>query len=81
MRMRRVHLNMRTEGIKRVPNEYGVVVRTGKNDTKTISVDASAKENIFGNGTKQLRFRLKNKCGRGLSFIFLNNTLITVAFF
>ena len=33
----------------------GVVVWTGENDTKTISVDA----NIFENGAKQLRFRLK----------------------
>ena len=32
-----------------------VVVWTGVNDTKTISVDA----NIFENGTKQYRFRLK----------------------
>ena len=33
----------------------GVVVWTGENDTKTISVDAKR----FENGTKQLRFRLK----------------------
>ena len=32
-----------------------VVVWTGENDTKTISVDT----NIFENGAKQLRFRLK----------------------
>ena len=32
-----------------------VVVWTGENDTKTISVDA----NLFENGAKQLRFRLK----------------------
>ena len=34
---------------------YGVVAWTGENDTKTISVDA----NLFENGAKQLRFRLK----------------------
>ena len=33
----------------------GVVVRTGENDTKTISVV----ENLFENGAKQLRFRFK----------------------
>ena len=55
MRMRRVHLSMRTEGIKAVSNGYGVVVWTGENDTKTISVDAK----LFENGAKQLRFRLK----------------------
>ena len=55
MRMRRVHLTMRTEGIKRFQNRYGVVVWTGENDTKTISVDANRLEN----GVKQLRFRLK----------------------
>jgi len=32
-----------------------VVVWTGENDTKMISVDA----NLFQNGAKQLRFRLK----------------------
>ena len=41
----------------------GVVMWTGGNDTKTISVDA----NLFKNGAKQLRFRLKTDwCGRGL---------------
>ena len=55
MRMLEVHLNMRTEGIKRFQNRYGVVVWTGENDLKTISVDA----NLFKNGAKQLRFRLK----------------------
>ena len=55
MRMRRVHLSMPTEGIKRFQNRYGVVVWTGENDTKTISVDANRLEN----GVKQLRFRLK----------------------
>jgi len=53
--MRRVHLSMRTEGIKAFSNGYGVVVWTGENDTKTISVDAD----IFENGAKQLCFRLK----------------------
>jgi len=55
MRMRRVHLSMRTEGIKAFSNGYGVVVWAGENDTKTISVDA----NLFEDGAKQLRFRLK----------------------
>ena len=55
MLMRRLHLRMRTEGIKAFSNGYGVVVWTGENDTKTISVDA----NLFENGAKQLRFRLK----------------------
>ena len=55
MRMRRGHLTMRTEGITAFSNRYGVVVWTGENDTKMISVDA----NLFENGAKQLRFRLK----------------------
>ena len=55
MRMRRVHLTMRIEGITAFSNRYGVVVWNGENDTKTISVDA----NLFKNGAKQLRFRLK----------------------
>ena len=55
MRMRRVHLSMRTEGIKAFSKGYGVVVWTGENYTKTISVDT----NLFENGAKQLRFRLK----------------------
>ena len=55
MRMRRVHLTMRTEGITAFSNRYGVVVWMGENDTKTINVDA----NLFENGAKQLRFRLK----------------------
>ena len=55
MRMRRVHLTMRLEGITALSNRYGVVVWTGENDSKTISVDA----NLFENGAKQLRFRLK----------------------
>ena len=41
MRMRRVHLSMRTEGITAFSNRHGVVVWTGENDTKTISVDAN----------------------------------------
>ena len=55
MRMCRVHLTMPNEGITAFSNRYGVVVWTGENDTKTISVDAS----LFENGAKQLRFRLK----------------------
>ena len=55
MRMCRLHLSMCTEGVKAFSNGYGVVVWTGENDTKTIGVDA----NIFENGAKQLRFRLK----------------------
>ena len=55
MRMRRVHLTMRTEGITAFLNRYGVVVWTGDDDTKTISVDA----NLFENGAKQLHFHLK----------------------
>ena len=55
MRMRQVHLTMRTEGITAFSNRYAVVVWTGENDTKTMSVDA----NLFENGAKQLRFRLK----------------------
>ena len=55
MRIRGVHLTMRTEGITAFLNRYGIVVWTGENDTKTISVDA----NLFENGAKQLRFRLK----------------------
>ena len=64
MHMRRVHLAMRTVGLKAFSNRYGVVVWTGENDTKTISVDA----NLFENGAKQLCFRLKtDSCGQGLS--------------
>ena len=55
-----------TEGITAFSNRFGVVVWTGENDTKTISVDA----NLFENGAKQLRFRLKtDQCGQGLSFL------------
>ena len=62
MGMRRVHLTMRTEGITAFSNRYGVVVWTGENNMKTISVDA----NLFENGAKQLRFRLRtDKCGQG----------------
>ena len=45
MRMRRVHLSMRTEGTIRCSG-----------GAKTISVDA----NLFENGAKQLRFRFEN---------------------
>ena len=55
MRMRRVRLTMRTESITAFSNRYGIVVWTGKNNTKTISVDANFSEN----GAKQLPFRLK----------------------
>ena len=55
MRMRRVHLTMRTEGITAFSNRYGVVVQMGENDTKMIIAEA----NLFENGAKQLRFRLK----------------------
>ena len=55
---------MHTECITAFSNRYGVVVWTGENDTKTISVDA----NLFENGAKQLRFRLKTDlCAQGLS--------------
>ena len=60
MRMRQVYLTMPTEGITAFSNRYGVVVWTGENDTKRISVDAS----LFENGAKQLRFRL-NIVSRG----------------
>ena len=56
MRMRRVHLTMRTEGITAFSNRYGVVVWTAENDTKTISVDA----NLFENGAKQPPFSFEN---------------------
>ena len=52
MRMRRVRLSMRTEGIRAFSNP--ALQCDGRNDTKTISVDA----NLFENGAKQLRFRL-----------------------
>ena len=41
MRMCRVHLSVRTEGLKAFQNGYNAVVWTGENDTKTISVDAN----------------------------------------
>ena len=72
MRMRRDNLTMRTEGITAFSNRYGVVVWTGENDTKTISVDA----NLFKNGAKQPRFRLKtDKCGQGLKVRILSPVL------
>ena len=55
MRMRRVHLTMRTEGIKAFLKRIRRCSVDGRNDTKTRSVDA----NLFENGAKQLRFRLK----------------------
>ena len=55
MHSRRVHLNMRTDGIKAFSKRMRRCIVDGRNDTKTISVDA----NIFENGAKQLRFRLK----------------------
>jgi len=36
MCIRRVHLSMRTKGIKKFSNGYGDVAWTGENDTKTI---------------------------------------------
>ena len=38
-------MTMRTEGITAFSNRYGVVVWTGENDTKTISVDPNRFEN------------------------------------
>ena len=55
MRMRRVHLSMRTEGIKAFSKRIRRCSVDWRNDTKTISVDA----NRFENGAKRLRFRLK----------------------
>ena len=53
MRMHRVYLSMLAEGIKAFSNGgYGVVVWTGENDTKTISVDA----NLFENGAAPFSF-------------------------
>jgi len=46
---------MGTEGITAFSNGYSAVVWTGKNDTKMISMET----NLFENGAKQLRFRLK----------------------
>ena len=55
MRMCRVNLIMRTEGIKAFSKRIRRCNVDGENDTKTINVDG----NLFENGTKQLRFRLK----------------------
>ena len=59
MRMLRVYLSMQTEGIKAFSKRIRRCSVDGRkryeNDTKTISVDA----NLFENGAKQLRFRLK----------------------
>ena len=41
MCMRRVHLSMRTEGIKAFQNGYSVLVWMDENDMKRISVDAN----------------------------------------
>ena len=41
MRMCQIHLTMRSEGITAFSKRYGVAVWTGKNDAKTISVDAN----------------------------------------
>ena len=56
MRKRRVHLTMRTEAIIAFSNRYGVVVWTGENDTKAISVDA----NLFENPSKTAPFSFEN---------------------
>ena len=45
----------RIQGLRAFSIRIRVVVWTGENDTETISVDA----NLFENGTKQYRFRLK----------------------
>ena len=51
---------------------------TGENDTKTISVDA----NLFENGAKKLRFRLKtSECGQGLNSEYIVNILGRFLFF
>jgi len=49
-------LSVRTEGIKAFSNGYGVVVWTGENDTKTISVDA----NLFSKRSKTAPFSFEN---------------------
>ena len=48
MRKRRVYLSMPTEDIKAFSNGYGVVVWTGDNGTKTISVGANLVETENG---------------------------------
>ena len=55
MRMRRVHLSMCTEGRKAFSKRKRRCSVDGRKRTKTISVAA----NLFENGAKQLRFRLK----------------------
>ena len=63
MLMRRVHLSMRTEGIKAFSKRIRRCSVDGENGRKTISVDA----NLFENGAKQFRIRLKTEwCGQGL---------------
>ena len=56
MRMHRVHLTMCTESITAFSNRYGVVVWTGKNNTKTISVDT----NPFLKRSKTALFSFEN---------------------
>ena len=62
MRMCRVHLSVRTEGLKAFQNGYGVIVWTGENDTDEndkcgrIRIRTSFQ---VENGAKQLRFHLK----------------------
>ena len=51
----RVHWHKRTEGIKTFSKQIQRCSVDGRNDTKTGSVDA----NLFENGAKELRFRLK----------------------
>ena len=76
MRMRRVHLTMCTKGITAFSNRYGVVVWTGKNDTKTISVDANLirfQTEIFlkteqnSSVFKKISVWKRIKCGQGLN--------------
>ena len=53
----------RIYGLRAFSIRIRVIVWTGENDTEMISVDT----NLFENGTKQYRFRLKTvQCGWGL---------------
>ena len=64
MRIRRVHLSMRTEGITAFSKRIRRCSVDRENDTKTMSVDT----NCFENGAKQLCFCLKTGyCGQGLA--------------
>ena len=56
MRMRRVHLSMRIEGIKAFSKRIRRCSVDRRKRYENLSVDA----NLFENGAKQLRFRLKN---------------------